>query len=188
MIEDAEEAAPPSTETRAPPDPEAAETSAGSPPPEPKHEHCTCHADERLWLEAWPDEAATMRLHSYCTVCGGVRTQLPIRGRPLGYFQSAIANLKADLQDNPRYPKLAQVQSRRIAKALDAIPDFGDPYTMPYEVQWRIFLSVVQRVRPDLDVDFIERALPREPRRHRPTVLELMTSSGGEPKRVDASG
>lgn len=153
-----------------------------------KHEHRSCRADERLWLEALPDEAATIRLHSFCVDCGGVRSALPMRGRPMGFFERALSNLKANLEDNPRYPKLAQVHSHRIAKALASIPDFDDPYTMPYETQWRIFVDAVQRVRPDLDIDFIEQALPREPRRHRPTVLELMTSLGREKDKTAGIG
>ncbi len=144
-----------------------------------KHEHRGCRADERVWLERFLDEAATMSLHSFCVECGGVQSTLPIRGRPMGFFERAIANLKADLEDNPRHPKLVQVHSHLIAKALASIPDFDDPYTMAYETQWTIFVSTVQRFRPDLDVEFIERALPREPRRHRPAVIDLIASMGG---------
>ena len=42
---------------------------------------------------------------------------------------------------------------------------------MSYEVQWAIFVRSVQRVRPDLPIDLIEYAMPREPfRRRRPFI------------------
>ncbi len=148
-----------------------------------RHEPRTVGADKRVWLEAVYDEAATMRLHGFCTDCGAVRSRLPMRGRPMGYFAQALANLKAILEDHPKYRKLAQVHSHLIQKALEAVPDFEDPYPMPFETQWSIFLHAVQRYRPELDVDFIRSALPREPRRVMPAFLDLVinrTKEAGE--------
>lgn len=145
------------------------------------HTHRSAPADRRVWLEAIPDQAATMSLHSFCVDCGAVRSERLVRGRPLGFFERALANLKAVLEDDPRHPKLAQVHSRLIALALASIPDFGDPYTMPFEVQWAIFVDAVQRHRPDLDVDFVRSALPRLPRRSRPAYIDLIAT---EPREV----
>jgi len=135
-----------------------------------------------VWLEAIHDEAATIRLHTYCVDCGAVRSTLPMRGRPMGYFQHALANLKAILDHHPSLPKLAQVHSHLIAKALESIPDFGDPYSMPFETQWTIFYSMVKRYRPDLDDDLVEQALPREPRRSKPAFIDVLplSTKGGQ--------
>ncbi len=146
----------------------------------PRHEHRNIGADKRLWLEAVHDEAATMRLHAFCTDCGAVRSRLPMRGRPMGYFQQALANLKATLEDHPRYPKLAQVHGHMIAKAFESIPDFADPYSMDFETQRMIFVGSVQRCRPDLPFDFLEEILPREPRTRRKAYIDLIASEGGD--------
>ena len=148
--------------------------------PAKEHEHRTSGSDQRLWLEAIHDQAATMRLHAFCVDCGTVRSSLPMRGRPLGYFDHALANLKADLEDHPYYPKLVQVHSRLIAKALAGIPDFGDPYSMPFETQWAIFVNTIQRFRPDLDIDFIERTLPRDRKRPKPAYIDLVAATKEE--------
>ncbi len=135
------------------------------------HLHRSARADQRLWLERVPDQAASMGLHAYCLDCGSVRSMLPRPGRPAGFFHHAIGNLQAILEDHPKYAKLAQVHARLIGKALDSIPDFGDPYSMSYENQWAMFLRSVQHVRPDLPVDLIECVMPREPhRRRRPFI------------------
>lgn len=144
------------------------------------HEHRSSPADRRLWLEVVYDEAATMRLHRYCLDCGAVRSMLPRRGHPLGHFERALANLKAYLEDDPHHPKLTQVHSHLIAAGLRAIPEFGDPYSMAFETQWAIFVELVQRYRPDLDVEFLERTMPREPRRARPAYIDLIASARKE--------
>ena len=154
----------------------------------PAHEHRSSRADERLWLEAVHDEAATMRLHAYCVDCGAVRSALPKRGRPIGHFHKALGNLAAILEDHPKYAKLVQVHSRLISKSLEAIPEFDDPYSMPYETQWALFLAAVQRVRPDLPIDLIEEALPREPRKVRPAFIDLIAPTGKEVPSVRTSG
>ncbi len=148
-------------------------SSPGAQPDGEAHVHRSAKADERVWLETLPDQAASMRLHSFCVECGAVRSRLPARGRSIGFFHNAIANLKAILDHHPNLPKLAQVHSHLIAKALASISDFGDPYSMSYEVQWAIFLRSVQRVRPDLPVDLIEYAMPREPFRRRRPFIDL---------------
>ena len=141
------------------------------------HRHRSGGADERLWLEAIPDVASTARLHRYCLECGAVQSLQAAKGRPLGYFERALANLKAELEHETRYPKLAQIHSHLIAKALKSIPDFGDPYSMPFEAQWTIYVSQVQRVRPDLDIDLLRNALPHERRRPRPAYIDLLASA-----------
>lgn len=141
------------------------------------HRHRSGGADERLWLEAIPDVASTARLHRYCLECGAVQSLQAAKGRPLGYFERALANLKAGLEHETRYPKLAQIHSHLIAKALQSIPDFGDPYSMPFEAQWTIYVSQVQRVRPDLDIDLLRNALPHERRRPRPAYIDLLASA-----------
>ncbi len=143
------------------------------------HEHRSVRADGRVWLEALPDEAATMRLHAFCADCGAVRHRLTRRGRPMGYFAQAVANLKVDLEHEPKLAKLAQVQVHLILKTLEAVPDFDDPYSMDFETQRRIFLRAVQRFRPDIDADLVDQVLPREPRRRRPAYIDLIASSQG---------
>ena len=113
-----------------------------------------------------------MGLHAYCLDCGSVRSRLSGPGRPSGFFHHAIGNLQAILEDHPKYSKLAQVHARLIGKALESIPDFGDPYSMSYEDQWAVFLRSVQRVRPDLPVDLIECVMPREPRRRQRPFID----------------
>ena len=175
-----------SLESRSPvrskePSPESRGTEGG-------HTHRPGGADQRLWLEAIPDQASTTRLHPYCLDCGAVRSMLPLRGRPLGYFEQALANLKADLEGNPRYPKLAQVHSHLIAKALEAVPDFDDPYSMDFETQLAIFREAVRRCRPDLDEDLLLQVLPREPRARRKTYIELIGTLGGQIPSGSATG
>ncbi len=139
-----------------------------------RHEHRSVRADERVWLEAIHEEAATMRLHGYCTDCGAVRSRRPMRGRPMGYFQQALANLMTSLEDRPRYPKLAQVHRHLIAKDIESIPEFADPYSMDFETQRKIFVDSVQRYRADLPIDLVEEVLPREPRAKRKAYIDLI--------------
>lgn len=129
-----------------------------------------------------------MRLHTYCLDCGTVRSSLPMRGRPLGYFDQALANLKADLEHDPHYPKLAQVHSRLIAKAIRSVPDFGDPYSMDFETQLSIFVEAVRRCRRDLNEDFVAQALPREPKVRRKTYIEFISTVGGKSQTGSSSG
>lgn len=166
---------------------ETARPVSASPSVQP-HEHRSSRADQRLWLEAIHDEAATIRLHPYCVECGAVRSMLPKRGRPMGHFQRALGNLQGILEDHPKYAKLAQVQARLIAKAIEAVPDFDDPYSMPYETQWSLFVAAVQHVRPDLSVELLEGALPREPRRARPAFIDLIAQVGKEVSQAGTTG
>ena len=98
----------------------------------------------------------------------------------MGHFQRALGNLQAILEVHAKYAKLVLVHARLIAKALEAVPDFDDPYSMPYDTQWAIFVAAVQRVRPDLPIDLLEAALPREPRRARPAFIDLIAPSHQE--------
>ena len=160
----------------------AAESTPAPPPPKespPAHEHRSVGSDRRVWLEILPDEAATMRLHWYCQECGAVKTELPLRGRPMGYFDQAVSTLKILLEDHPKYRPLAQVQSHLISKALRDIPDFDDPYSMAFGIQWDLFLHTVQRVRPDIPIDLIEEALPREPRKRRAAYIDVIAPNQG---------
>ncbi len=139
-----------------------------------RHEHRSVRADERVWLEAIHEEAATMRLHAYCADCGAVRSRRPMRGRPMGYFQQALANLMTSLEDHPRYPKLAQVHRHLIGKTFESIPEFADPYSMDFETQRKIFMDSVRRYRPELPIDLLEEVLPREPRAKRKAYIDLI--------------
>ena len=157
----------------------------------PRHVHRSAPADRRLWLEAIPDVAATMRLHSFCLECGTVRSRVRARGRPLGYFQQALANLKAILENDRRHAKLAQVHSRLISRSFELIPDFDDPYSMSFETQWRLFSTGVRRCRPDLDEDFLAQTLPREPRTASPFFTDVLANESGrttEPFRSRSEG
>jgi len=148
------------------------------------HEHRSVGADCYVWLEARRDEAATMRPHAYCMECGVVRSRLPARGRPLGYFERAIANLTRVLEDHPRLPKLAQVQRLLILRSLAAIPAFGDPYSMDFETQRALFIQAIQRTRRDVDVELVEGVLPRDVYRARPAFAGLIGTAGGLPRRL----
>ncbi len=121
-----------------------------------------------------------MRLHAYCRDCGAVRSELPRRGRPMGFFSQAVANLRGILEYHPKLAKLAQVQSHLIMASLGAVPEFDDPYSMPFDTQWSLFLAAVQRVRPDLDIDLLETAMPKEPRRSRPAFIDLIAPNPKE--------
>lgn len=148
--------------------------------PAAEHAHRSARSDERVWLERLPNQAATMGLHAFCVDCGSVRSRLPGAGRSAGFFHHAIGNLQTVLENHPKYGKLAQVHARLIGKALESIPDFGDPYSMSYGDQWAVFLRSVQRVRPDLPVDLIECVMPREPRRkRRPFIDKFEVSEKG---------
>jgi hypothetical protein len=56
---------------------------------------------------------------------------------------------------------------------LESVPDFGDPFSMPFETQWRLFATAVQKSRPDIDDEFLAQALPREPQRVRSAIINL---------------
>lgn len=75
-------------------------------PGETGHGHRSSAADGRLWPEAILDRAVTVRLHPYGPECGTARSLMPARGRLFGTFLQAIANLKAELDDHRRRPKL----------------------------------------------------------------------------------
>jgi hypothetical protein len=140
------------------------------------HEHRSSRADQRLWLERLPGEAASMNLHSFCLDCGAIRSMLVARGRPFGFFERWLVNVTETLEDHPKYAKLVQVHGRLILQAIRAIPDFGDPYSMPFETQRGLFLASVQRIRSDLPLEFIEDATPRPPRRERPAFIDLIAT------------
>jgi hypothetical protein len=125
-----------------------------------------------------------MRLHSFCEECGTVRSRVRARGRPLGYFQKALANLKAILDNDRRHAKLAQVHTRLISRAFESIPDFGDAYSMSFEIQWQLFATEVQRCRPDLDDDTLAQAMPRQLRTARPSFIEQLANERREGQRA----
>jgi hypothetical protein len=149
------------------------------------HEHRSSRADQRVWLERLPNEAATMALHSFCLDCGAIRSELVARGRPFGFFERWFVNLTQILEDHPKYAKLVQVHGRLILQAIREIPDFGDPYSMPFETQRGLFLASVQRVRRDLPLEFIEDATPRTPRRGRPAFIDLIGMPQGKEGRSE---
>lgn len=159
------------------PEPAADRTVPESPPT--VHAQRSARADERVWLERLPDRAATMGLHAFCLDCGTVRSRLPRPGRSLSFFYNAIGALGSILEKHPECGKLAQVQGRLIAKAIETVPEFGDQYSMSYETQWAIFVKCVQRVRPDVEIDVIERALPRQPRRTTAAVVDVVVARKG---------
>jgi|GEM_PF-4719722 len=141
------------------------------------HEHRSVPTDRRVWLERLPDQAATMRLHPYCVDCGAVRSRQAVRGRPIGFFERWLANLKGILEDHPKYARLVQVHGHLIQRDLASVPDFGDPYSMAFESQRILFLAAVQRVRRDLPIDFLEDAMPREPRRRHLAFIDVFPTA-----------
>jgi hypothetical protein len=138
------------------------------------HQHRSSRADQRVWLERLPDEAATMDLHSFCLDCGAIRSKAVARGRPFGFFERWLVNLTVILENHPKYAKLVQVHRRLMLRAIEATRDFGDPYSMPFETQRHLFVLSVQRVRGDLPIEFIEEGMPRPPRRSRPAFMDLI--------------
>jgi hypothetical protein len=117
-----------------------------------------------------------MDLHSFCLDCGAIRSTLVARGRPFGFFERWLVNLTGILEGHPKYAKLVQVHGRLILQAIRAIPDFADPYSMPFETQRGLFLASVQRLRRDLPLEFIEDATPRTPRPERPAFIDLIAT------------
>jgi hypothetical protein len=155
------------------------------------HEHRSSRADQRVWLERLPNEAATMDLHSFCLDCGAIRSRAVVRGRPLGFFERWIVNLTETLEDHPKYAKLVQVHRHLILRSIEATPEFGDPYSMPFDTQRHLFVLSVQRVRGDLPIELIEEAMPRPPRRSRPAFIDLIPTiqeQEGGSKRKAAGG
>ena len=151
------------------------------PAPRP-HEHRLSRSDQRIWLERVPDEAATMGLHPYCIDCGAVRSMLPTPGRPTGFFERWVMNLTSILEDHPKYAKMAQVHRHLIVRAVEAVPDFGDPFSMPFDTQRALFLTAVQRVRRDIPLELVEDAMPPEPGRLRPALINFASTMS--PKEV----
>ncbi len=144
------------------------------------HQHVDSAADQRKWLESRHDEAATMRLHAYCLMCGRVKTMQRPTAKRLGFYLGGLATLKAYLERRSDYAKMTQSQSRLMTKALEGLRDFEDPYGMSLEAQARLYLHAVQGVRPDLDEELVLRLLPTRRRRSRRPIFDLQygTSTG----------
>ena len=131
------------------------------------HVHRDCGAGERLWLPRDCHDAATAALHPYCRDCGTVKNLSLPRGRPLGYFCDAIANLKEYLEHSLEYEKLAQVQSHLMSTRLASRREFEDPWGTPGRAQLEAYVAAVKRVRPELDEELVLRMLPDRRRRRR---------------------
>lgn len=159
----------------------AERTDAAAPPPTraADHEHVDCAPAERAWLESHVDQAATMRPHLYCVGCGRVKALGGPRARRLGFYLSGLAALKGYLEGSPAHRKMTQSESRLIAKGLEALPDFEDPYGLSREVQARLYLEAVRRTRPDLDGELVLRLLPQTRRKEWKAWFATMPSTAG---------
>lgn len=138
------------------------------------HQHVDCPPNQRRWLERTLGQAATMRPHAYCVACGRVKNTDGPSGRRLGFYLSGLSALKEYLGRRSDRGKMTQSQSRLITKALEGLEDFDDPYGWGLEVQARLYLQTVKRVRPDLENELVLRLLPKGERRSKKPFLETM--------------
>lgn len=125
------------------------------------HEHVDCSPQERRWLESRVNEAATMRPHTFCVVCGKVKWLEGPRARARGFYLSGLSALKEHLERSAHYHKMTQSQTRLISKGLEHLEEFEDTYGLGLGPQVRLYLGAVQRVRPDLDDEVVVRLLPK---------------------------
>jgi hypothetical protein len=144
-----------------------------------EHDHVDCPPDWREWLERRIGQTATMEPHPYCLVCGKVKNVDGPRARKLGFYLSGLSSLKEHLAAGARYGKMTQSQSRLITKALEELDDFEDSYGLSLEVQTRLYVEAVRRVRPDLDDDLVLRWLPRLRGRSRVPAFTRMAKAAG---------
>ncbi len=135
-------------------------------------QHVDCPPDQRKWLEVRVDEAATMKPHAYCVICGRVKNLDGPRAKRLGFYLSALAALKEYLGRSAKYGKMTQTQSRLITKALEGLEQFEDPYGLSLDVQVHCYLDVVRSVCPDLDDELVLRLMPRMRRKSKKPLIE----------------
>lgn len=146
---------------------------------EASHDHVDCPPDQRLWLEGKFDQAATIRLHSFCMSCGKVKNLDGPPARALGFYLSGLSALKEHLERSAKHHKMTQSQSRLIGEGLRRTKEFEDPYGMRLEAQARLYLEAVKKVRPDLDETLVLRLLPKLKRKSRRPLLEMMAEASG---------
>lgn len=125
------------------------------------HKHLDCPIDQRKWMERKLHQAATMRSHTFCLICGKVKNLHGPRGQKLGFYMSGLSALKEYLGRSAKYSKMTQSQSRLITMTIEGLDDFEDVYGMSREAQARLYFEAVRKVRPDLDDELIMRLLPR---------------------------
>lgn len=128
------------------------------------HDHVDCRPNQRPWLETKVDQAATMRRHSYCVICGKIKNLDGPQARALGFYLSGLSALKEHLQRSAHFPKMTQSQSRLITRSLEDIREFEDQYGMSLEAQAHAYVAAVRGVRHDLDDELIIQLLPRRRR------------------------
>ncbi len=137
------------------------------------HEHVDCPPHDRRWLESHLEQAATMRPHAFCVECGKVKNMVGGRAKKIGFYLSGLSTLKEYLERGKRV-KLTQSQSHLIAKSLMELKEFEDRYGMSLDVQLRLYVEAVRRVRPDLDDELILRLLPKVRKRPKKPLIEMM--------------
>lgn len=143
------------------------------------HDHVDCPPDQRLWLEKKPDQAATIRPHSFCMACGKVRNLDGPPARALGFYLSGLSALKEYVERSAKYHKMTQSQSRLIGQALLGTKEFEDSYGMRLEAQAHLYLAAVGSVRPDLDQALVLRLLPKLKRKSRGPLLKMIAEAPG---------
>ncbi len=131
------------------------------------HEHVDCPPGQRRWLESRLGQAATMRPHVFCVTCGKVKNLDGPRARRLGFYLSGLSALRGYLGWSPKHGKMTQSQSRLITKSLEGVTAFEDSYDLGLDIQGRIYLQAVKRVRPDLEEELVLRLLPKVRRKTR---------------------
>ncbi len=136
------------------------------------HEHVDCTPDQRIWLERMLDQTATMRPHAFCIACGKVKDLRGSRARKIGFYLSGLSALKEYLEKSTKYEKMTQSQNRLITKSLASLEEFEDSYGLSLNVQARLYIKAVERVRPDLADELILRLLPNIRRRSRKPLID----------------
>lgn len=98
-------------------------------------EHKLCGNIQKVWLPyEFRGNMKGLKSHPYCVLCGAVKNISSDRARPLGYFMNIISSLP-----------VTKVQTRLIAKDMEAIGDFEDAFSISSFMQERIFINVVKK-------------------------------------------
>ncbi|MFQ5802869.1 MAG: hypothetical protein ACE5JQ_08260 [Candidatus Methylomirabilales bacterium] len=112
-----------------------------------------------------------MRPHVFCLTCGKVKNLHGPRARRLGFYLSGLAALRGYLGRSPEHGKMTQSQGRLITKSLEELREFEDSYDLGVDIQGRIYLEAVKRVRPDLEEELVLRLLPKVRRKTRKSLF-----------------
>ncbi len=91
------------------------------------------------WL---PVTSGILKPHPHCKVCGSVKNVSSDKGKRIGYFINALAEMRSFLEKKGY--KLTQSQIRLITKELEE-KGLDDVYTLSFSAQKEIFVETVRK-------------------------------------------